>query len=122
MFVSLGCSNAKALGMANGGIQDLQITASSQNDSFPSHHGRLNQEGTDGGVAAAWRPREDDANIWLQVDFGKMATITAITTQGLGTQWIQSYLLSFVVEGNFEENEKMYVEDEGAKVQTKLLW
>ena len=83
--------------MESGEIRDDQITASSQESSYPALGARLNARG--------WSAKTSDLNQWLQVDFERSTIITGISTQGLdlglGFEFVTDYTISF---SNDEQN------------------
>jgi hypothetical protein len=87
--------------MENGFIHDSQITASSYHSSTTRPQlGRLHQQtyfsDTDG-----WRPSEDDADPWFQVDFIAKVIVEEVQTQGrqTGSRWIKTYKLLYGDDG-----------------------
>lgn len=90
--------------MESGKITDSQISASSRYNDFGSARmGRLhNQEGS-----GAWTAATNDANPWLQVNFGSYVTrVTRVATQGRYgefIQWVIDYKLQHSQDGvNFQ--------------------
>ena len=99
------CTGEEAFGLENGAIKDQQITAFSQYDAdHGPENARLNHA-ADGRKTGAWSAKTNDANQWLQVDFGRNVKITKFQTQGRQDweQWVKTYTLSFS-----EENEQAY--------------
>ena len=102
---------SEALGMENGNIPNDAITASTELDEQHSaSRARLNAK-PDGEKMGAWVPLESDENQWLQVDLGKVAEITKVSTQGGGEeseQRVVSFVLAFSEDQenfhNYEEN------------------
>ena len=86
----------KPLGLADGRINDTQITAGSvyQNNSllYGASRARLNQSG-------GYRAKPGSSNAFLSVDFQQTMIITGIATQGyLGghiQEWTKLYLLGY---------------------------
>ena len=66
------------------------ITASTAWPGYPSYKARLNAN-------AGWFAAKQSPNQWLQVDFGSVTQLTAISTQGYyyGNSWVKSYTLSY---------------------------
>lgn len=99
--------------MQNGKILDSQIKASSvHNANHQPHFGRLNKINRGGGC---WIPISNTLQEWLQVDFKRRATITAILTQGRHNhnQWVKTYTLSYSKDGidfiAYTKNGKLHV-------------
>jgi hypothetical protein len=68
--------------MKDGSIEDNQITASSEWD---SNHGPNNarlDRPAGGGRTGAWSAKTNDINQWIQVDFGKLRSVSGIVSQG----------------------------------------
>ena len=94
----------KALGMESGAIAESQITASSE---LNSYHGvtraRLHTKETDVYSRGAWVPAKNDLNQWLQVNLGKITTVTHVATQGRNAyspvQMVTKYKLQFSDDG-----------------------
>ena len=107
---------SEPLGMENGSIPNDAIKASSELDEpHSATRARLNTK-PEGELMGAWVPLESDENQWLQVDLGKVAEITKISTQGGGEgveQHVASYILLFSED---EENVEEYKENGELKV------
>ena len=87
--------------MESGVISDFQISASSQKtDSFAASRARLNVKVT-GIKQGGWSPFTDDLNQWLQVDLGRLTTVTRLATQGRdgSDEWVTKYKLQYSVDG-----------------------
>lgn len=98
-FSHLGC--IAPLGMAFGAISDYQISASSQQDgNHIATQGRLHFKG-DSSKAGCWSALNNDANQWLQVDFGSYTRVTGVATQGRydDDQWVTKYRLQYSDDG-----------------------
>ena len=79
-------------------IPDNQMTASSYYSSrYYPHFGRLHDVRGGGWAARASRNPSD----WLQVDFGRIALVCAVATQGdtYGNEWVIAFSLSFSSDG-----------------------
>ena len=95
----------QALGMESGSIADSQITASSEYDIYHSpKRARLHTK--EAGLAigtGAWASLTSDLNQWLQVDLGKITSVTHVATQGRNSyspgQWVTKYKLQFSDDG-----------------------
>ncbi|XP_028414250.1 venom prothrombin activator pseutarin-C non-catalytic subunit-like [Dendronephthya gigantea] len=88
------CNTSKVpLGAEDGRIKNSQMSSSTEKNGFSASKGRLNG-------AASWRPDDDDQNQWLQVDLGKKKLVTAIATQGFGSNryWVKTYSISYGVD------------------------
>lgn len=87
--------------MESGAVTYQQITASS---SYNKNHGpsnaRLNNVAANG-KTGAWSAGANDANQWLQVDFGRNVKITKFDTQGRQDydQWVKTFTLSYSADG-----------------------
>ncbi|CAH1265975.1 DCBLD2 [Branchiostoma lanceolatum] len=76
------------LGMANGDIEDNQISASTEKAGYEAYKGRINGP-------RAWQPDVVNTNQWLQVNFNNRTIITGIQTQGLWGGHVKSYRLLY---------------------------
>ncbi|KAK2560505.1 Thioredoxin domain-containing protein 3-like protein [Acropora cervicornis] len=107
---------SQPLGMENGNIPDDAIKASTElDDQHSASRARLNAK-PDGEKMGAWVPLESDENQWLQVDLGKVAEITKVSTQGGGEeseQRVVSFVLAFSED---QENFLDYQENGDVKV------
>ena len=93
--------NPIRLGVANGRVQNSQITASSFNaGGTKSFYGRLDGVPTSGNQAI-WRANNQDSNPWIQVDFLRPVTVTGILTQGRKDQnhYVTEYELKYSDDG-----------------------
>ena len=69
------------LGMENGAISDVQISASSQwEDATAARNARLNDKTLQ--WAWGWSAKANNQNQWLQVDLGSITSVTGVATQG----------------------------------------
>ncbi|CAH3022884.1 unnamed protein product [Porites evermanni] len=100
----------KPLGMQNGRIRAIQITASSSWDKNHSpNNGRLFFRRT-GSRMGAWCARHNTRYQWLSVDFGRTMRVVKIATQGRQDyrQWVTQYYLSYsqdnVYFAEYEQN------------------
>lgn len=111
---------SKPLGMQDGRIHDSAITASSyyRPRSAPQR-ARLNMALPDAvvGFTGGWCPRSSQNYQWLQVNFGFMASITKIATQGKQEFdfWVTEYFLSY--RRNASNNLFRYRQNGNVKVQ-----
>ena len=95
----------QALGMESGAIADSQITASSEFDVYHSpKRARLHTK--EAGIrigTGAWASLASNLSQWLQVDLGKITTVTHVATQGRNSyspaQWVVKYKLQFSGDG-----------------------
>ena len=76
--------------MTNGKIRDTDISASSElNSNSSASNGRLNN-------TKSWVADNNDTQPWIQVNFGKIMNITAISTQGFpGSGFVSSFYFSY---------------------------
>ena len=82
-------------------IPDDQIIASSVANKYNrAANGRLHFK-LSPGRSGAWSAEHKNKEQWLQVDLGSLAIITAIATQGKGEkdQWVESYSISYSLDG-----------------------
>ena len=96
--------------MESGKIVDSQITASSiYSSSYEAHFGRLNVQAGQ----TCWAAGGLDLNQWLQVDFLLNVTLCKVATQGRHNypQWVESFSLSYSMDGSTFENYKQCGED-----------
>ena len=109
LIVNVGfCSNLwnnldciEPVGMESGAISDVQISASSnKDDSFAASRARLLVKKS-GIRQGGWSPFKDDLNQWLQVDLGRLTTVTRLATQGRdgSDEWVTKYTLQYSVDG-----------------------
>ena len=102
VFLWEACTGETALGLESGLVTFQEMTASS---TFKKNHGpsngRLNHAAANG-KTGAWSAGANDANQWLQVDFGRNVRITKLATQGRQDydQWVKTFTLSYSVDGN----------------------
>ncbi|CAH1265972.1 EDIL3 [Branchiostoma lanceolatum] len=104
-YVGTRCQVSKSscmlpLGMANGDIEDDQISASTEKTGYEAYKGRLNGP-------RAWQPNVVNTNQWLQVNFNTRTIITGIQTQGLWGGHVKSYRLLY---GDTEDDLSAYQE------------
>ena len=103
-------TNCSPFGMQSGTILDSQISASSEHGpDYAAHLGRLNlQVGQ-----TSWRALVNDVNQWLQVDFLQNVTLSKLATQGRDNtpEWVESYFLSYSMDGSVFETYKQCGED-----------
>ena len=83
----------QALGMESGAIADSQITASSEwSVNCSPKHARLHTKKVGNGFGC-WASLKNDLNQWLQVDLGKITSVTHVATQGKNSlslsQWVK---------------------------------
>ena len=89
------------VGVESGAISDVQISASSnKDDGFAASWARLHLKKS-GIRQGGWSPFKDDLNQWLQVDFGRLTTVTRLATQGRdgSDEWVTKYTLQYSVNG-----------------------
>ncbi|XP_073247149.1 uncharacterized protein [Porites lutea] len=91
-FVKQECVDA--LGMENGDIKDMQITASSSRTADLPQFGRLNN-------GKYWCPEKANKNEYLQVDFGQIKRVNKILIQGRGNwyNWVTGFYVYYSDDG-----------------------
>lgn len=94
------CTGEEAFGLESGAIKNQHITASSK---YSVNHGPENarlKHVADGRKKGAWSAETNNADQWLQVDFGRNVKITKFATQGTqdANEWVKTYSLSFSEE------------------------
>ncbi|XP_020911637.1 receptor-type tyrosine-protein phosphatase F, partial [Exaiptasia diaphana] len=86
----------KPFGLEKGGnLGNIGVTASSSSDnSHDASDGRLYGD-------ASWCSSTSSNSEYIQIDFGKMATLTGIATQGDHTddKWVKTYILKYSFDG-----------------------
>ncbi|CAB4024809.1 Hypothetical predicted protein [Paramuricea clavata] len=88
--------------MESGKIPDNAITASSiyPHAQYNPSYARLKKASS----SCSWTPTgQGRVGSWLQVDLGKLTTVTGIATQGTcygANEWTTSYSISYSTEGN----------------------
>ena len=90
------------LGMANGLIEDKQITASSEyNGNYLAVFGRIGYSIHHNGHFYGWLSSPLNTHQWLQVTFKKWTQVGGISTQGRGDagQWVKSYTILYSYDG-----------------------
>ncbi|XP_074645823.1 uncharacterized protein LOC141902080 [Tubulanus polymorphus] len=85
------------LGMEDGRILDSQITASSYwSDQFKPSKARLRGD-------SSWQSKQasSNANQWIEVDFGQLTALSAISVQGRGTwyNWVETFYIEYTTNG-----------------------
>ncbi|XP_078659901.1 lymphocyte antigen 75-like isoform X2 [Branchiostoma floridae x Branchiostoma belcheri] len=96
------------MGMESGYIPNEKITASSEFlPTLAAWNGRLNTQDGVGGGLGSWAALTNDQDQWLQVDLGRVSTISGVITQGRngytgqgGGQWVTSFKLRLSTDGN----------------------
>ena len=99
MLTISGCNTP--LGMENGSISDVQISASSKwNNRLGAERARLNGIKVEGKLGA-WRSGYNRLGQWLQVDLEKYTTVTGLATQGRSDedQWVTKYRMQYSDDG-----------------------
>ena len=95
LFNILGCVGA--LGVENGEIPDVHITASSQlDDNNGAALARLRLK-KDGPKQGGWSALYNDFGQWIQVDLGGSTRVTRVATQGRNAHdaWVVKYRLQY---------------------------
>ena len=86
--------------MANGNIQDSQLSSSST-----AGGGHTMAESRLDDTTRAWCAGSNDANQWAQVDLGTSVKVTGLITQGRheASQWVTAYKVLYGSDGtNFD--------------------
>ena len=93
----IGCK--LPLGMENGAISNVQISASSQrNDRQAARNARLNFKRQE--LAWGWETGTTESYKWLQVDLGNKTSVTGVATQGSSNEaWVAKYGLQYSDDG-----------------------
>ena len=99
IFITVVCSDL--LGMKDGRIQDSQLTSSSE---WAANHGANNarlDRPAGSGRTGGWSAKTNDANQWIQVDFGDMKSVSGIVMQGRSDydQWVTKYKVQYSNDG-----------------------
>ncbi|EDO41038.1 predicted protein, partial [Nematostella vectensis] len=92
----------KAIGAQSGTLKDSQFFASSElSSSYRASNARLHLH-TNRGRVGAWSPSRSDKNPWLEIDVGRIAKVTGISTQGQqdANYWVTSYALQYSLDGS----------------------
>ncbi|KAK3700595.1 hypothetical protein QZH41_001586 [Actinostola sp. cb2023] len=87
-------------------LKDSQLSASTEWDkNHAAANAKLHHQKV-GRKTGAWSARHNDPNQWLQVDLGKIAKITRVSTQGRAdySQWVKTYTIDYSVYGNAFEH------------------
>jgi hypothetical protein len=103
------CPHPAALGLEERDIPDSKMSASSEYDQDTAAKlGRLHTEGN------SWTAKENDASQYLEVQFARATTVSAVSTQGRenSDNWVKSYSLSYSTDG---ETWEQYTENEQVK-------
>jgi len=102
-FVAGDC--ASPMGMENGNISDSALKAFTElRDATGPSKGRVNHHTT-------YIAKESNKEQWIQVDFGKVAKVSKIGTQGCYNQhhcneeWVSKYTVSYGFNGEYFENQ-----------------
>lgn len=102
------------LGLEDKRIVDGGLSASTfYNHNLAPWLGRINS-------IRSWSARVNNARQWLQIDFGNVARVTGIATQGRrdAHQWVTRYVLSYGDGTNF----RAYRERRQIRVSEPLIW
>ena len=115
------CNNP--LGVANGEVDDLHLTASSSLDSeeHVPFYGRLIRESMDAAdIRGCWCAHNVNLRQYIQADLGEVKTITGVATQGYVSHdnWVASYRLGYSDDSGPLE---WYRENDDERVRFKLL-
>ncbi|XP_033105774.1 uncharacterized protein LOC117108037 [Anneissia japonica] len=111
-FELLGCNEemnvtepecSSPLGMRDGSIPDGSLSVSSQWDAIHGALGARYHSSRTSSNVGSWSAQVNDANQWIQVDFGTrdIVMVTGITTQGRSDheQWVTAYNVQYSQNG-----------------------
>eukprot|EP00118_Oscarella_pearsei_P028832 m.3048 g.3048 ORF g.3048 m.3048 type:complete len:513 (+) comp9027_c0_seq1:429-1967(+) len=90
------------LGMTTGAIADHQIRSSSNyNSSYNTRGSRLLSYDSRT-IRSGWCAKTADTRQWMQINFEKKKTITAVATQGRADadEWVTSYQIAYSTDGS----------------------
>ncbi|XP_031549733.1 EGF-like repeat and discoidin I-like domain-containing protein 3 [Actinia tenebrosa] len=121
--ISSTCSSPFGL-EAPGVIQDSQMTSSSHIDNnHTASHGRLYG-------SSSWCSGNSNDTQYIQINLGKVMTVTGIATQGDHTMdnWVKTYTISYSMDGNLwntykagGNNDKM-LQGNSDKENVRMQW
>ena len=94
-------------------IYDSQITSSSNYQGYPAWKGRLNGD-------SCWAYSQKNSDIWFQVDFVFVVTITAIQTQGCQTPWGNEYVTDLQVAIGNSQDSLFFIQDDNGMVKVSV--
>ena len=101
--------------MENGHVPDAAFSASSQTTvKYNAARARLNIQADSKGYGS-WAAKTNDGKQWLQIDFGELARVTKVATQGRqdSDQWVTKFTLSYSMDGmhwaEYKENSVTWV-------------
>ncbi|XP_023136670.3 macrophage mannose receptor 1 [Amphiprion ocellaris] len=82
------------LGVEDGNITDIQLTASSSSGQFTPQKGRLNGD-------SCWMPSESPTSSWIQADLGQIRKVTGIVMQGCpqSDNWLTKFRIQHSKDG-----------------------
>lgn len=98
------------MGLEDGRVLSGQLSASTQhNYNHGPDRGRLNQR-SGSGRTGAWSAKTKNNKQWIQIDFGRVTTLTGIATQGRydAHQWVTSYIVRYSNDGQRFRDYKQY--------------
>ncbi|CAK8691309.1 unnamed protein product [Clavelina lepadiformis] len=96
------CTNTEGVGMADGRVDDDDITASTHYDNqYLPKYGRLDQQSASG-HQGCWHPKTVRVGEWLQVDLKTTTLVVGVVTQGdpQHQYWVSAFTISY---GNSED-------------------
>ena len=113
------------LGLENGHVSDAAFSASSNTAKYVPARARLNIHADSKGYGA-WAAKSNNGKQWLQIDFGELARVTKVATQGRqdADQWVTKFTLSHSVDGmhwvEYKENSVTWVSKYNIIINTQL--
>ena len=116
-FISDVCVNPIALGMADNGIQNHQITASSVYQPYKPRLARLNGN-------SAWSPASK-RNQWIQVQFELPKFVSGIILQGdpVGSvnEWVTKYQVEYSYDYSYQDYIWEFIRDNQGTIMVSLI-
>lgn len=106
------------LGVADGGIQNHQITASSVYEPYKPYLGRLNGD-------SAWSAGSEDMNQWIQVQFDHPKFVSGIILQGdpVGSvnEWVTKYQVEYSYDYSYQDYIWEFIRDNQGTIMVSLI-
>lgn len=88
--------------MVSGVITDKQLSAHSAWNNNHQLYGASRARLFFDEWPQGWRGQKNDPSPWLQIDFLRIRTITAIATQGYGDMYEQEWVKTYVVMTSYD--------------------